>query len=370
VSIGKSSKCRAECRPLALRSDLGKSIDTASRRCHPRRLPFGMNASNLPRRQFLRLAAGATALPAVSRGASAQSYPSRPITMIVPYAAGSGTDVIGRIVAERMRGSLGQPIIIENIGGADGSIGVGRAARARPDGYTIDLGTQATHVLNGALYSLQYDVLNDFAPISPLATTPYVLFARKTMPANDLSELIVQLKANPNQASMGIVAAGFHLASAFFQKEIGTQFTLVPYRGAAPATQDLVAGQIDLLFGNPYQLPLMRTGSIKAYAVTSDTRMALAPNIPTFGEMGLPSLSFFTWYGLFAPKGTPRDIIGKLNAAAMQALADPAVRSRLVDLGMEVFPREQQTPEALGALAKADAEKWWPIIKELGIKAQ
>jgi tripartite-type tricarboxylate transporter receptor subunit TctC len=225
-------------------------------------------------------------------------------------------------------------------------------------------------VLNGAFYSLPYDVLNDFAPISPLTTTPFILFARKTMPAKDLTELIAWLRANPGKASVGIAAASARLLAALFQKETRTQFTLVPYRGASPATQDLVAGQIDLLFNLPDPLPLMRAGSIKAYAVTSDTRLALAPDIPTFGEMGLPALSYSAWAGLFAPRGTPQNIIGKLNAAAVEALADPAVRSRLADLGLEIFLRERQTPEVLGALVKADAAKWWPIIKEFGIKAE
>jgi tripartite-type tricarboxylate transporter receptor subunit TctC len=324
----------------------------------------------LPRRQFLHLAAGAAVAPAVSQTARAQTYPSRFITMIVPFPAGGNTDAIGRVVAERMRRLLGQAVIIENVSGADGSIGVGRAARARPDGYTIDLGFLGGHVLNGAFYSLPYDVLNDFAPISPLVTASNILFARKTMPAKDLNELIAWLKANPNKASVGVQSAGLRLVAAFFQKETGTHFALVPYRGTAPAMQDLVAGQIDLYFGSPDQLPLMRAGSVKAYAVTSDTRSALAPDTPTFAEMGLPALSFSAWNGLFAPRGTPRDIIGRLNAAAVEALADPAVRSRLVDLGYKVFPREQQTPEALGALVKADAAKWWPIIKELGIKAE
>jgi tripartite-type tricarboxylate transporter receptor subunit TctC len=288
--------------------------------------------------------------------------------MIVPVAAGSATDTIGRIIAERMRRPLGQPVIVENVSGADGSIGVGRAARARPDGYTIDVGYLGGHVLNGAFYSLRYDVLNDFAPISPLVTTSNILFARKTMPAKDLNELIAWLKANPNKASVGVQSAGLRLVAAFFQKETGTHFALVPYRGNAPAMQDLVAGQIDLYFGSPDQLSLV--GSVKAYAVTSNTRIALAPDIPTFAEMGLPELLWSGWNGLFAPRGTPRDIIGRLNAAAVEALADPAVRSRLVDLGYEVFPREQQTPEALGALVKADAAKWWPIIKEFGIKAE
>jgi tripartite-type tricarboxylate transporter receptor subunit TctC len=290
--------------------------------------------------------------------------------MIVPYPAGGATDVIGRVLAERMRDSLGQPVIVENIAGANASIGVGRAARARPDGYTIDLGPRGGHVLNGAFYSLPYDVLNDFEAISPVVTTPWVLFARKTMPAKNLHELIVWLKANPSKASAGIVAVGLQLVAMQFQKETGTRFAFVPYRGTAPAMQDLVAGQIDLFLETPAQLPLVRGGSIKAFAVTSDTRQAQAPDIPTFAEMGLPALSDSGWYGFFAPRGTPKDIIGKLNAAAVEALADPAVRSRLADLGYDIFPREQQTPEALAALVKSDAKKWWPLIKEFGINAE
>src|SRR6267143_4876516 len=265
----------------------------------------------------------------------------------------------------------GQPVIIENVAGANGRIAVGRAARARPDGYTIDLGMVSTHVFIGALYSLPYDVLNDFEPISPLATLQYVLFAGKTMPANDLNELIAWLKANPHKASAGVTAVSLELILSRFQKETGTHFALAPYRGAAPAMQDLVAGQIDLIVDTLLQLPLVRSGSIKAYAVTSDTRFATASEIPTLAEMGLPALSWSgSWYGFFAPRGTPNEIIGKLSAAAVETLADPAVRSRLADLGMEVFPRERQTPEALGALVKADAEKWWPLIKEWGIKAE
>jgi tripartite-type tricarboxylate transporter receptor subunit TctC len=290
--------------------------------------------------------------------------------MVVPYPAGGPTDALARVLADPLRGSLGQPVIIENVSGADGSIGTGRAARARPDGYTIELGAIGTHMLNGALYSLPYDIVNDFAPISPLVATPLVLFARKTMPAKDLSDLIVWLKADPNKASAGIAATIYRLANAFFQKETGTQFTFVPYRGVAPAIQDLVAGQIDLLFSTPDALPLVQARSIKVYAVTSDTRSALAPDIPTFSEMGLPALSLSGWLALFAPKGTPKEIIDRLNAAAVQALADPAARSRLAALGMEIFPRERQTPEALGALQKADAAKWWPLIKEFGIKAE
>ena len=323
----------------------------------------------LRRRTFLQFAGAATA-SAFAPVAKAQVYPARPITMVVPFAAGGPADIPGRVIAERMRKSLGQPVVIENIGGAAGSIGAGRVARATPDGYTIVLGNMSTHVMNGAFYSLAYDVLNDFAPISPLVTTPVVLYAKKTMPAANLQELIDWLRANPGKASAGFASVTFQVVNLFFQKAIGTRIALIPYRGSAPGMQDLVAGQTDLYFTTPVELPLVRAGSVKAYAVTSDMRLALAPDIPTFAELGLPSLSFSNWYGLFAPKGTPRDIVTKLDAAAVDALADPAVQSRLADLGYEAFPRERQTPEALGAMQKADAEKWWPIIREAGIKAE
>jgi tripartite-type tricarboxylate transporter receptor subunit TctC len=299
----------------------------------------------------------------------AQTYPSRPITMIVPYSAGANNDTVARTLAERMRTSMGQRIIVENVTGADGSIGVGRVARARPDGYTIALGDMSTQVLNGALYSLQYDPLNDFAPISPLAVSPFLLAARQATAAKDLYEFIAWLKGNPNTASAGITGSNTRILSALFQKETATHFAFVPYRGGAPAVQDLVAGQIDLAFFLPFQL-LAQAGNIKAYAVTSDTRLAVAPNIPTFREMGLPALSMSVWAGLFGPRSTPKEIVSKLRAAAVEALADPMVRSRFSDIGQEIFPPERQTPEALAALVKADAEKWWPIIKATGIKAE
>jgi tripartite-type tricarboxylate transporter receptor subunit TctC len=325
----------------------------------------------IERRRFLRLTASAAALPAVSRIARAETYPTRPITMIVPAAAGGPTDVSARIVTERMRKSLGQPIIIENIGGADGSIATGRAARARPDGYTIEYSFMSVHVLNGALYSLPYDLINDFVPIAPLYRVALMIVGRKTFPAKDLHELIAWLKTNPNKASLGVAIAAVRLLATYFQQQTGTQFALVPYRGNAPAMQDLLAGEIDLLFDAPRSsVPLVRAGGIKGYAVTSDKRLALVPDIPTFAEIGLPGLSYSEWLGLFAPKGTPRDIIDKLNAAAVEAMADPAVRSRITDFGSEIYPREQQTPEALAALQKADAEKWWPIIKKFGFKAE
>jgi tripartite-type tricarboxylate transporter receptor subunit TctC len=304
----------------------------------------------------------------VSRVAWAQAYPTRPITMIVPIAAGGSSDVAGRLVAERMGTALGQPIIIENVPGADGSIGVGRVARARADGYTIEFGTLTANVSNGAFYSLSYDLLGDLSPIAPVAAVSAVLYAKASLAAKDLKELIASLRANPNKASAGVIAVSYRMLMALFQKETGTQFTVVPYRGLASELQDLVAGRIDFFFDLPVQLPHVRAGDIKAYAVTSDARLAQAPDIPTISEMGLPSLSYSAWTALFAPKNVPKEIIGKLNAAAIKALEDQAVRSRLADLGFEVYPRERQTPEALNAIRKADAEKWWPIIKELGIK--
>jgi tripartite-type tricarboxylate transporter receptor subunit TctC len=323
----------------------------------------------LPRRKFLQFAGAAATAQAFSRVAVAQAYPTRPITMIVPFAAGGTSDVIGRVLAARMRDSLKQSVIIENVSGADGSIGTGRTARARPNGYTIDLGSMATHVMIGAVYSLPYDVLNDFEPVSPVVRASFILFARKTMPANDLNEMIAWLKANP-KASAAYTVVMTHLLTESLKRETGTQITLIPYRGNAPALQDLLAGHIDLTFDSSVRLPLARAGSIKAYAVTSDRRFAGAPDIPTFREMGLPALSYSEWWGLFVPKGAPKDVIGKLNAAVVEALGDPAVQSRLAEIGAETFPQERQTPEALRALVKADAEKWWPIIKEFGIKAE
>ena len=303
--------------------------------------------------------------------AAAQTYPSRAITLVVPFPPGGSTDVIARITAERMRAILGQPVVIENVGAAQGSVGVGRVARAAPDGYTIDIGQWDTHVVNGAIYSLPYDLVRDFEPIGLLSRNPLMIVGRKTLPPDDLPGLIAWLKANPDKATQGNPTAGGHVAGAYFQKETGTHFTFVPYRGAGPAMQDLVSGQIDLLIVQPaVALPQVRTGAIKAFAATGNVRLAVAKDIPTVAEGGLPSLEMMGWYGLFAPKGTPKEIIARLNSAAAEALSDPVVRQRLADLGQDIPEPAERTPEALGALQKAEIEKWWPIIKAANIRGE
>jgi tripartite-type tricarboxylate transporter receptor subunit TctC len=327
---------------------------------------------NLPRRRFLQLA-GAAALPALSGSAIAQAFPTRPVTIVVPFAAGGPIDALVRVLAESMRGALGQPLIIENVSGAAGNIGVGRVARASPDGYTLVTGFWGTHVVNGAIYALPYDVANDFEPVLLMSRNAQIIVARKTMPANDLSGLIAWLKANPDVAAAGTSGAGSpqHVFGVFFQNTTGTHFRFVPYRGAAPTMQDLVGGQIDLMFADQTtSLPQIRSGNIKAYAVTGNGRLTAAPEIPTVDEAGLPGFYCSVWSALFAPKGTPKDIIARLNAAAVGALAEPAVRERLAELGQQIVPREEQTPEALDALQRAEIEKWWPIIKAAGIRAE
>ena len=326
----------------------------------------------LPRRQFLYLAAGAAAL-AASLPASAQTYPAKPITMIVPFAAGGSTDVIGRILAERMRTSLGQTVIVENVTGAGGTIGVTRAVRAAPDGYTISLGQNGSHVVTGATYtSLPYDLLNDFEPLSLLCIAPFVVVAKKTVPANDLKEFIAWLQANPNR-TVGTAGQGSisHVCGLIFQNVTGSRLQFVPYRGTAPAMQDLVAGQIDMMISDPVtSMPQVRGGNIKIFGVAADTRLPSAPDVPTVDEAGLPGYHVALWHGLWMPKGTPKPIMTTLSAAVMGALADPAVRGKLADLGQDIYPRERQTPEALGALQTAEIAKWWPIIKAGNIKVE
>ena len=355
-------------RPAATPSSQHRSRPRVNDRPYPRTRPWGQH----PRRQFLRLAVGAAALPAVSCDPGAQSYPSRPITIVVPYAPGGSSDVIARNLAERMKASLGQPVIIENVTGAGGTIGTGRVARAAPDGYTLSIGQNDSHVLNGATYALQYDLLNDFEPVALLSATPFLVLARKAMPADDLKGLIAWLKANPDKASMGGTPGGMvHVVGVLMQKETGTRFVFVPYRGGGPILQDLVAGQIDFAVLDPTaSLAQVRADRVKAYAVTAASRLSSAPDIPTVDEAGSPGLHASSWYGLWVPKNTPKSIIAKLNAAAVDALGGANVRRRLGDLGHEIFPREQQTPEALATLQRAEIEKWWPIIKAAGIKAE
>jgi tripartite-type tricarboxylate transporter receptor subunit TctC len=327
----------------------------------------------LPRRKFLHLAAGAAALPAVSRVARAQAYPTRPITIIVGAAAGGPTDTIGRIITERMRNALGQTIVIENNGAAAGSIAHGRAARAAPDGYTLSLGHWGTHVVNGAVYTLAYDVLKDFEPVALISSSTYFMVGKRDLPANDLKDLVAWLKASPDKVTQGTSGAGSpgHIGGILLQSILGVRWTFVPYRGANPVMQALLAGDYDWTFTTPDQgLPQIHAGRVKAYAITAKQRMALAPDVPTTDEAGLPGFYLSYWHGLWAPKGTPKEIVGKLNATVVSALAEPAVRSRLTELGQEIFPPEQQTPETLGTLQKAEIERWWPLVKAAGIKPE
>jgi tripartite-type tricarboxylate transporter receptor subunit TctC len=324
-------------------------------------------------RALLQVAVAIAAIFGMSGSAASQAYPVRPITIIVPFAPGGATDVIARALGEHMRKSLGQTVIIETVSGANGSIGVGRVARAPADGYTIGIGQLGTHVINGAIYALPYDLLKDLDPIALVADSPQMIISKNAVPAQNLRELIAWLRTNPGKSTLGYPGPGSapHIVGTLFQKLTETRLQFVPYRGGGPAMQDLIAGQVDLNIPlAAVALPHVRAGKIKAYAVTAKTRLESAPEIPTVDEAGTPGLHISNWHGLWAPKGTPKMAIAKLNAAVVEALTDPTVRTTLADLGQTIYPREQQTPDALGAFQRAEIEKWWPIIKAMNIRVE
>jgi tripartite-type tricarboxylate transporter receptor subunit TctC len=318
----------------------------------------------------------ATAIALAVGGApagAAQSYPSHPITIIVPFPAGGPTDTLARLLGERMRVSLGQPVIIETVTGAGASIGVARAAQAAPDGYTLSIGNWTSHVGAGAMYPAVHDAVLEMQPISRISATPLMIVGKNALPPKTAQELIAWLKANPGKASAATVGAGSgaHICVLYFQQKTGTDFQLVPYRGGAPVMQDLVAGQIDFFCAEASQtLPFLRSGAIRAFAVMSKERWPAAPDVPTMDEVGVSGMYISFWHGLWAPKGTPREIVAKLNGAVVDTLADTNVRQRLTELGHVIATREEQTPEALGAFHRAEIEKWWPIIKAANVKPE
>jgi len=321
-----------------------------------------------------RLLVLAIALTALAGPAVAESYPSRPVTIIVPFPPGGPVDTLARILSEPLRLSLGQPIVVENVSGAGGSLGIGRLARAAPDGLTLGLGNWTSSVGAPAIYPVAYDILADFEPVALVTISPVMIVARKTLPANDVMELIAWLKANPGKASAGTIGSGSpsQFGGIYFQNLTGTRLQFVPYRGSAQVLQDMVAGLIDLRFGAEasQMLPYLRAGTLKALAIMGKDRWAPAPDIPTIDEAGLPGLYLSYWQGLWLPKGTPKAIVARLNAATADALADAVVRQRLADLGQDIPPRDQQTPEALAAFHRAEIEKWWPVIRQAGLKAE
>ncbi len=321
----------------------------------------------------LLLALASVASLLAAGGASAQPYPSHAITLIAPFPAGGPLDTIARILSEPMRASLGQPVVIENVPGAGGNIGIGRLARAAPDGYTIGIGQWSTHVVNPITYKLPYDVINDFEPIALLTNTPQVIIARKDFPAKDAKELLAWLKANPGKATAATVGAagGAQVSAVYFADAVGTKLQFVPFRGGGPAVQEMIAGRIDLMLDQGANaLGHVRAGTLKAYAVMAKDRWPALPDVPSLDETGAKGLYVAYWHAMWAPKGTPKEIVAKLNTAVVQALADPKVKERLAGVGQDIWPREQQTPEALAAYHKAETEKWWPIVKATGLKAE
>ena len=303
--------------------------------------------------------------------AVADNFPSHPITIVVPFSAGGPSDAMARILAERMKTTLGEAILIENVTGAGGSIGVGRAVRSPPDGYTISFGHLGTHVANGAIYKLGYDLVTDLEPVVLLPSNPMIIVSKNAVPAKSLKELLAWLKARPTPATAGTAGAGSgsHIAGLYFQNVTGIQLQYVPYRGTGPAMNDLVAGQIDLIVDQTSNsIGQVRAGNIRAYAVTAEKRLDSAPDVPTTDEAGLPGFHMTLWSGLWVPKDTPKEIVEKLNAAAVDALNDPVVRQQLENLGLQMPPKDQLTPEALGAWQKTEITKWWPMIKAANVK--
>jgi len=302
--------------------------------------------------------------------AAAQQFPSRPITLIVPFPPGGSTDTAARILADRMRPALGQTVVVENVGGAGGTIGVGRLARSAPDGYTIDIGQWDTHV-GAVIYPIGFDLQKDFAPVGLLSVNPQLMIARKGFPADDLKGLVAYMKANPGKATFVDQNAAARVTGILMQQATGLQVLFVPYRGAGPAMQDMLAQQVDLMVVQAaVTLPQARAGSVKILANLSPQRSAVVPGVATSDESGIPGLYASGWFGLFAPKATPREIVARLNAAMVQALADSFVKTRFADLGLDIASREQQSPEGLAAFQKAEIEKWWPIIKAANIKVE
>jgi tripartite-type tricarboxylate transporter receptor subunit TctC len=325
------------------------------------------------RRLTLAFVAAALAL-AFTAGGLAQSYPSRPITVVVPFPPGGQVDTVARLLLGRIRATLGQPLIVENLGGASGTIGTGRAVRAAPDGYTIHMGNWTSHVGGPAMLPVNFDVHKDIEPVSMLLIAPTVIVGRQGLPPGTLQELVAWLNANPDKATAATVGAGSpgHVSGIHFQNVTGTRIQFVPYRGGGPANQDLVGGQVDLRIGAEASqvLPHIRSGRLKPYAILSSRRWFAAPDIPTADEAGVPGVNIAMWTGLWAPKGTPKDVVARLNAAAVEAMADPAVRQRITDAGYDVPAPDQLTPEALAAHHKAETDKWWPVIKNANIKAE
>ncbi|MCK9915210.1 hypothetical protein MXD81_39230 [Microbacteriaceae bacterium K1510] len=321
----------------------------------------------------IQLLAAAFGLAVLTAPALAETYPSRPITLVVPFPAGGPVDTTSRIVADKMKDVLGQPVIVENVGGAAGGLAAGRVARAAPDGYMIMTGIWGTHVANGAIYKLPYDVKDDFTPIALVSVNPLLIVSSKKVPANNLKELVAWLKANPGKATQGTSGVGSvgHVGGVFFEKMTGTKYNYVPYRGLAPAMQDLAAGNIDLMFDTPAtSLPHVKAGTIRGYAVTGKTRIESAPDIPTVDEAGLPGLYISTWTAFFGPKGMDKAIVAKLEAAAMKALADPDVKKRLATVGQDVYPPDEQSAAYLAKFQDEEIKKWWPIIKDANIKVE